>query len=97
LSGVEWARTAHRANAALLIASTLVAGIVCVLTLRRVAHGWTLGLTLLSLALVLFLQAAVGALSAKGANLLWLHVPLGVALFGFTALAVAGARKLRPE
>jgi len=51
----------------------------------------------LSLALVLFLQAAVGALSAKGANLLWVHVPLGAALFGLAALAVADARRLRRE
>jgi len=97
LSGVEWARIAHRANAALLVASSLAAGFVCVLTLRHVAHGWTLGLTLLSLALVLFLQGAVGALSAKSADLLWVHVPLGAALFGLAALAVADARRLPRE
>ena len=97
LSGIEWARAAHRATAAILIASTLAAGLVCIVTLRRVPHGLTLALTLLSLALILFLQAALGALSAKGANLLWVHVPLGVALFGFAALATAGARRLRSE
>ncbi len=94
LSGIDWARTAHRVNAAILIASTLAAGLVAVVTLRRVAHGPKLGLTLLSLAAVVFLQAALGALSAKGANLLWVHVPLGVALFGFAVRAAAAARKL---
>jgi hypothetical protein len=36
----------------------------------------------------------VGTLSAKGANLLWVHVPLGVALVGFAAQAAAGVRRL---
>jgi hypothetical protein len=94
LSGVDGARMAHRVNAAILIASTLVAGLVAIVTLRRIAHGTKLGLTLLSLAAVIFLQAALGALSAKGANLLWAHVPLGVALFGFAVRAAATARKL---
>lgn len=94
LSGVEWARTAHRVNAAILVGSTLIAGLVAVVTLRRIAHGLKLGLTLLSLAAAIFLQAVVGALSAKGANLLWVHVPLGVALFGFAARAAAITRRI---
>ena len=75
LSGVDWARPAHRVNAAVLIASTLIAGLAAIVTLRRVAHGLRLGLTLLSLAAAIFLQAAIGALSAKGANLLWSSCP----------------------
>jgi len=94
LSGVDWARTAHRANAAILIASTLIAGLAAVVTLRRVAHGLKLGLILLSLAVAILLQAAIGALSAKGANLLWVHVPLGVALFGLAGRAAAIARRM---
>jgi hypothetical protein len=97
LSGVGWARTAHSANAAMLIASTITAGIVSAVTLRRVRHGPKLGLTLLSLAALIFIQAAVGALSAKGANLLWVHVPLGVASFGLAVRAAADARRLRGE
>ncbi len=97
LSGVDWARTAHGVTAAILIASTLPAGLVSVVTLRRVAQGPKLGLTLLSLAAAVFLQAALGALSAKGANLLWIHIPLGVALFGFAVRAAAGARRLGAE
>jgi hypothetical protein len=97
LSGVGWARTAHTVNAAVLIASTLAAAVVSIVTLRRIPHGLKFGLTLLSLTAAVFLQAALGVLSAKGANLLWLHVPLGVALVGFAAQAAAGARRLGGE
>jgi hypothetical protein len=97
LSGVAWARTAHSASAVVLIASTATAGLVAVATLRRILHGTKLGLTLLSLAAVIFLQTAVGRLSAEGANLMWVHVPLGAALIGFAALAAARARRLGGE
>ena len=46
------------------------------------------------LAAAVFLQTAVGRATAKGDNLLWLHVPLGVALVGFAGQAAAVARKL---
>jgi hypothetical protein len=95
LSGVDWARTAHRASAVMLIISTAAAGLVSIPTLRRIPGGLKLGLTLLSLAALVFLQAAVGALSAKGANLLWIHIPLGVSLFGLATQAARGARRLR--
>jgi len=95
LSGIDGARTAHKVTAAILVATTLATGLVAVVTLRRVAHGTRLGLTLLALAIVLFAQAAVGTLAARGANLLWLHVPLGVALFGLAVHAVTRARRLR--
>jgi len=94
LSGTGWAWKAHSAAAAVLIAATIAAGLVSVVTLRRIPHGPKLGLTLLSLAAVVCIQAATGVLSAKGANLLWVHVPLGVAVFGAAARGVAGARKL---
>lgn len=94
MSGVGWARAAHAVNATVLIASAFTAGLVCVLTLRRSPDGLKLGLALLSLGAVVLLQAAVGALTAKGTNLLWVHVPLGVALFGFAMRAAADARRL---
>jgi hypothetical protein len=97
LSGAGWARTAHSVTAVVLIASTATAGLVAVITLRRIPHGAKLGLTLLSLAAVVFLQIAVGKLSAGGANLMWVHVPLGVALVGFAGLAAARARRLGGE
>lgn len=94
LSGAGWARTAHLANAVVLIASSIAAGLGALVTLRRISYGPKLGLTLLSLAAVLFIQTAVGKSVAGGTNLLWLHVPLGVALVGFAMQAVAGARRL---
>ena len=81
-------------TAALLIAGAAAAGLVSAIALRRLPHRTRLGLTLLSLAALAVLQAALGALSAKGANLTWLHVPLGVALVGLAGQAVASARKL---
>lgn len=94
LSGIDWARRAHSTTALVLVASTVTAGLVATITLRRIRHGLKLGLTLLSLAAVIFLQAAVGVLSARGVNLMWVHVPLGVALIGFAAHATASARRL---
>ena len=94
LSGVGWARTAHAVNATFVVASAFIAGLICVITLRGISTGFKLGLTLLSLAAAVLIQAAVGAYSAKGTNLLWIHTPLGVALFGFATRAAAGARRL---
>lgn len=94
LSGADWARRAHSVNAVILIASTATAGLVAILTLRRIPQGMKLGLALLSLAAVVFLQMAVGKLSAEGANLMWLHVPLGAALVGFAVLAASLASGL---
>ena len=94
LSGAGWARRAHAITATMLIASTLAAGLVSLATLRRKPFGAKLGWTLLALAAVAVLQATIGALSAKGANLTWIHVPLGVALVGLAAQAAAGARRL---
>lgn len=94
LSGVDWARAAHSANALLLVVSAFTAGLVALVTLRSVAHGSKLGLTLLMLGAAILLQAAIGKSTAGGANLLWVHVPLGVALVGFAMHAVGRARKL---
>ena len=94
MSGVGWARKAHSLTAMVLIASALAAGVVSMITLRRIPNGPKLGLILLSLAAVAFAQAAVGALAAKGANLAWVHIPLGVALVAFAGQAAAVARRL---
>lgn len=94
LSGADWARAAHGVTAGVLVVSATVAGLVALGALRRVPRGLGLALALLGLGAGLLLQAAIGALTAKGANLAWLHIPLGVALFAFAALAAAGARRL---
>ncbi|MEQ8268054.1 MAG: hypothetical protein RH982_12725 [Parvibaculum sp.] len=94
LSGAGWARTAHTVNAVMLMASTITAGLVSVVALRHVPYGRKFGLILVSLAAAVFLQTALGILSARGANLMWVHVPLGVALVWLAAQAAAGVRKL---
>lgn len=97
LSGIDWARAAHSANAIVLIASTVAAGLIAAVSLRRVPQGLNLALTLLALAVVVFVQTGIGKAAAGGANLMWAHVPLGVALLGFAGRAVAIARNLGTE
>lgn len=94
LSGFGWGRAAHSTNAAVLTLAALAASITAAVTLRGVPGGRRLAGTLLALTLVLVAQAALGGLSAGGVNLLWLHVPLGVALVGFTAQTMALAGRL---
>lgn len=94
LSAIEWGYAAHEMNALALIAVALLAGLVSIVTLRHISHGPKLALTLFALAALIFVQTAVGKSSAEGANLMWLHIPLGVALVGVAARAVAVARKL---
>jgi hypothetical protein len=85
LSGEGWGRTAHGITALALVGITLGAGIAATLTVRGVGRDASrLTVLLLGLAVVLFAQTVIGRLSAEGQNLLWLHVPLGVALVGLT-------------
>jgi hypothetical protein len=97
LSGVAWGRRAHAILAACLIVATLAAGVFSTITLRRLRRGLTLGLALLALGTISMVQGAVGAMSAKGVNLTWAHVPLGVAVVVLAAAAVAAARGIGGE
>jgi hypothetical protein len=92
LSGDGWGRTAHGFTALALVATTFVAGIAAAVALRQAQQGRRLAAWLVALAVCLALQTVVGRRSAEGEDLLWLHVPLGVALFG---LAVQPARVAR--
>ena len=94
LSGADWAQKAHAATAVVLIASGIAASLAAVIRLWRVSQGRRLALSLLSLAVLLFVQAGLGTLSAKGANLLWAHVPLGAALVSFATQAALRAYRL---
>jgi hypothetical protein len=94
LSGIDGALKAHMVVAGIMVASTILAGSVSVITLRRVQGGGSFSFILVVLAALTTFQMAIGKLSAHGANLLWAHVPLGVALFGLAALAVVRARRL---
>ena len=94
LSGAGWARAAHAMTAVALALGAVAAGPIALATLRRVPHGVRLGWTLVAMAALVVLQAALGVATAKGANLIWAHVPLGVALVGVAGQAAAAARKL---
>ncbi|MBL6853996.1 MAG: hypothetical protein ISS15_20660 [Alphaproteobacteria bacterium] len=97
LSGFDWARAAHAANGGLVVVATAAAALGAFVTLRRVPNGWRFALVLLGLAVAVFAQFALGRMAAKGENLMWVHVPLGVMLVGLAGQAVAGARKLGGE
>ena len=97
LSGVGWGHALHRATAGVLIASALLAGLIAMVRLRRVANGMRLASSLAALAVALCLQAALGGISAHGTNLMWLHVPLGVALVGIAMQCATRARTLGEE
>lgn len=94
LSGIGWGHALHRATAGILIASTLLAALFAMVTLRRVPNGMRLASSLAALAVALCLQATLGGISAHGTNLMWLHVPLGVALVGIAMQCATRARTL---
>lgn len=90
LAGEGWGRAAHGITALGLVAVALIASVVAALTLRGVSGGGgRLAVLLFGLAVALAVQTVVGRLSAEGTNLLWLHVPLGVALVGVDGAAGA--------
>jgi hypothetical protein len=97
LSGLGWAHSAHAATAGLLMASSLIAGLVAIVTLRRIQHGRKLGFTLLALGALIVIQLATGGAAEHGTNIMWLHVPLGVALVGIATQAASAARRLDGE
>jgi heme A synthase len=83
-SGDDWARSAHRTAAGLLFLAALAAGLVAAVQLRGRPQRRRMAALLLGLAVVLFLQHGLGTAAAEGSEVLWLHVPLGVALVGFS-------------
>jgi hypothetical protein len=94
LSGDDWARTAHRTAAGLLTLVVLAAGLGALAVLRERTGGRRLALVLIALAVCLIIQYRLGAAAADGEDVLWLHIPVGVALFGFSLRANMLARRL---
>ncbi len=95
LSGEGWGRAFHRFTAYGLVAMTLAAGIVAVVALARTEVGRRFAFRLVAFGLGLVVQMVLGMLSAEGERLLWLHIPLGVALVGAAAGLEGAARTLR--
>jgi hypothetical protein len=94
LSGETWGRTAHRVNASVLVAGTLLAGIVAAVTLRHIVGGRRLAVWLFALGIGLAFQMMLGLRAAEGERVLWIHIPFGVALVGITAELVVVAQRL---
>lgn len=94
LSAEGWGRTAHGITALALV-GVIAAGIAAALTVRATGRdASSLTVLLFALAVILFAQTVIGRLSAEGQNLLWLHVPLGVALLGLTVQPARIASRL---
>jgi hypothetical protein len=96
LDGDSWARDAHRTVAGLLVCASVIGGLVALVRLREDAVGRRFGLILAALGVALVVQYGLGAAAADGKRTLWLHIPLGVVLFGLTMrLNVLAGREVR--
>ena len=84
LSGDSWARDAHRSVAGLLVLAAVAGGLIAFVRLRERNGGRRFGLALVAVGVGLFAQYALGMAAADGEDTLWLHIPIGVALLGFT-------------
>lgn len=94
LRGDDWAGSTHRSAAGLLFVATVVAAIVALATLRQHPLGRRMATILCGLAVALIVQHRLGAMAADGEDVLWLHVPVGVALVGFALQPNVLARRL---
>jgi len=92
-SGDDWARTAHRTTAGLLVLVTLAAGLAALVVLRERTAGRRFAVVLLALAACLVVQHRLGTAAAEGEDTLWLHIPFGVAIIAFAARANRLARR----
>jgi hypothetical protein len=93
-SGDDWARTAHRTIAGVLVLVTLGAGLAALAVLRERTGGRRMAMALVALAVCLLVQHRLGTAAADGEDTLWLHVPFGVAIMAFAARANVLARRL---
>jgi heme A synthase len=94
LSGDEWARTTHRAIAGLVSLAILAAGLAALAVLRVRPGGRRLAIVLVVLALCLLVQYLLGTAAADGKDTLWLHIPVGVAIFAFALRSNQLAQRL---
>ncbi|MGH2547877.1 MAG: hypothetical protein ACRDHN_00685 [Thermomicrobiales bacterium] len=94
LSGKVWGRDAHETNAGILVMVSFIAGALALFTLRDVSGGRRYAISMLALAVGITIQYAIGEQVADGERLLWLHIPFGVALIGWSAEMATVARRL---
>jgi len=94
LSGKIWGRDAHEMNAGILVTVSFVAGALALFSLRNVAGGRRYAVAMLAFAVAITIQYGIGEQVADGERLLWLHIPFGVALIGWSAEMATVARRL---
>lgn len=94
MRGDTWASDLHGMVAGLVLVGVLATGIVAMARLRRAQRGKRLAIALLFLAIGLFVELMLGNASADGDDVLWLHVPVGVAITGFAVRVAMLARQL---
>jgi hypothetical protein len=94
LSGKIWGRDAHEMNAGILVTMSFFAGGLAFFALKDVSGGRRYAMTMLAFAVAITVQYAIGEAVADGERLLWLHIPFGVALIGWSAEMATVARRL---
>jgi ABC-type transport system involved in cytochrome c biogenesis permease subunit len=95
LSGYTEGRDAHRLNAIALVVLALGLFIASLATRRRTPAGRRLVAASGQFLAGIMVVAVLGALSAEGQRLLWLHVPAGVMMMGAATALQRAARNLR--
>lgn len=94
LSGKIWGRDAHEMNAGILVMVSFIAGALALFSLRDVSGGRRFAFAMLAFAIAVTIQHGIGQQVADGERLLWLHIPFGVALVGWSAEMATVARRL---
>lgn len=95
LSGYTEGRDAHRANAMALAVLALGLLVASLVAMRKAPGGRRLIAAAAQFFAGIMVVGVIGALSAEGHRLLWLHVPAGVIMMGSAAALQAAARPLR--
>jgi hypothetical protein len=94
LSGKIWGRDAHEMNAGILVTVSFIAGALALFALKDVSGGRRYAVAMLAFAIAITIQYGIGEQVADGERLLWLHIPFGVALIGWSAEMATVARRL---
>lgn len=94
LSGKIWGRDAHEINAGILVFVSFIAGALALFSLREVSGGRRYAAAMLAFAVAVTIQYGIGEQVADGERLLWIHIPFGVALVGWSAEMATVARRL---
>ncbi|GAA1249164.1 hypothetical protein GCM10009665_44990 [Kitasatospora nipponensis] len=91
LSGQDTAMDTHRANATIVTTIALGMTVLALLARRRRLIGRQLPILLTAVLLLEYVEMAMGS-----SHILWVHIPLGVALFAVVTLTLPMIMKAGP-